>query len=75
MKKNNHGRNFIEEFVEQIDTAVNAVATQLPYTRHQIVSIDFKMVDNAGIYYDGVKEWRRKYTADKTWEAFNHFLQ
>ena len=28
------------------------------------------MVENAGIYYDGVKEWRQKDTAEKTWEAF-----
>ena len=27
-----------EEFVEQIETAVYAVATQVPYTRQQIVS-------------------------------------
>ena len=33
--------------------------------------IAFKIVENVGIYYDGVKEWRRKDTADKTWEAFN----
>ena len=47
-----------EEFVEQIETAVDAVATQVTYTRQQIVSIAFKMVENAGIYYDGIKEWR-----------------
>ena len=27
------------DFVEQIETAVDAVATQFPYTREQIVSI------------------------------------
>ena len=45
-----------EDFVEQIETAVDAVATQVPYTRKQIVSIDFTIVENSGIYYDGVKE-------------------
>ena len=63
-----------DEFVEQLETAVNAVATQVPYTRQQIVSISFTMVENAGIYYDGVKEWRQKDTADKTWEAFKTFF-
>ena len=63
-----------EEFVEQIETAVNAVATQAPYTRQQIVSIAFTMVENAGIYYDGVKEWRQKDTSDKMWEAFKMFF-
>ena len=55
-----------EEFVEQIETAVDAVATQVPYTRQQVVSITFTMVENSRIYYDGVKEWHRKDTADKT---------
>ena len=33
-----------EEFVEQIETAVDAVVTQVTYTRQQIVSIAFTMV-------------------------------
>ena len=32
------------------------------------------MVENAGIYYDGIKEWLQKDTADKTWEAFKNFF-
>ena len=51
-------KTLFEDFVEQIETAVDAVSTQVPYTRQQIVSIAFKMVENAGIYYDSVKEWR-----------------
>ena len=47
-----------EEFVEQIETEVDAVATQVQYTRQQIVSIAFTTVENAGIYYNGAKEWR-----------------
>ena len=43
-------------------------------TRQQIVSIAFTIVDNAGIYYDGVNEWSRKDTADKIWEAFRTFF-
>ena len=66
MKKTISAENLFEEFVEQIETAVDAVATQVPYTRRQIVSIAFTIVENAGIYYDGVKEWRQKDTADKT---------
>ena len=50
------------------------VPTQVPYTRHHIVSIAFTVVENARIYYDGIKEWRRKDTADKTWEAFKTFF-
>ena len=38
------------------------------------MSIAFTMVDNAGIYYNGVKEWHQKDTADKTWEAFKTFF-
>ena len=38
------------------------------------MSIAFTIVENSGIYYDGVKEWRQKYTADKTWEAFKKFF-
>ena len=32
------------------------------------------MVENARIYYDGVKEWRRKDTAEKMWESFRTFF-
>ena len=38
------------------------------------MSIAFTMVENSKIYYDGVKEWRQKVTADKTWEAFKTFF-
>ena len=64
MKQLISAETLFEDFVEQIETAVDAVATQVPYTRQQIVSISFTMVDNAGIYYDGVKEWRQKDTAE-----------
>ena len=57
MKQPITAKTLFEEFVEQIETAVNVVATQVPYTRQQIVSIAFTMVENAGIYYDGVKGW------------------
>ena len=63
-----------EEFVEQIKTAEDALATQVPYTRQQIVSITFTIVENAGIYYDSLKEWRQKDTADNTWEALKTFF-
>ena len=66
MKKAISAETLFEEFAEQIETAVDAVATQVPYTRQHIVSIAFTIVENAGIYYDGVKEWRRKDTVDKT---------
>ena len=74
MKKAISAESLFGDFVEQIETAVDAVATQVPYTRQQIVSIAFTIVENAGIYYDGLKEWRRKDTADKTWEAFKTFF-
>ena len=74
MKQLISAETLFEDFVEQIETAVDAVATQVPYTRQQIVSISFTMVDNAGIYYDGVKEWRQKDTAEESWEAFKMFF-
>ena len=74
MKKSILAETLFEDFVEKIETVVDALATQVPYTRQQIVSIEFKIVENAGIYYDGVKEWRRKDTADKTWGAFKTFF-
>ena len=74
MKKPISAETIFEEFVEQIKTAVDAVETQVPYTRQQIVSIAFTTVENAGIYHDGVKEWRQKDTADNTWEAFKTFF-
>ena len=54
MKKAIWAKTLFEDFVEQIETAVDAVATKVPYTRHQIVSIAFTIVKNSGIYYDGV---------------------
>ena len=64
MKQPITAETLFEDFVEHIETAVNAVITQVPYTRQHIVSIAFTMVENAGIYYDGVKEWCRKETAE-----------
>ena len=49
MKKSISAETLFEEFVEKIETAVDAVATQVPYTRHQIVSIDFTIAENSGI--------------------------
>ena len=66
MKQPITAETLFEEFVKQVETAVDAFATQVPYTRQHIVSIAFTAVENAGIYYDGVKEWHQKYTADKT---------
>ena len=74
MKESISAETLFEDVVEQIDTAVDAVATKVPYTRQQVVSIAFTIVENDGIYYDGVKEWRRKETADNIWEAFKTFF-
>ena len=49
-KKAISSETLFEEFVEQTEIAVDAVATQVPYTRQQIVSIAFTIVENAGIY-------------------------
>ena len=49
MKQPITAKTLFEDFVEQIETAVDAVAIQVPYTRQKIVSIAFTMVDNAGI--------------------------
>ena len=38
------------------------------------MSIAFTIVENDGIYYDVVKEWRQKDMADKTWEDFKAFF-
>ena len=55
MKQSITAETLFEDFVEQKETAVDAVATQVPYTREQIVSIAFTSVGNAGIHYNGVK--------------------
>ena len=44
MKKSISAETLFEDFVEQIETAVDAIATKSPYTRHQIVSIAFTIV-------------------------------
>ena len=74
MKQPISAETLFDEFVEQIEIAVDAVSTQVTYTRQQIVSIAFTMVENSGIYYNGVKEWRQKDRADKTWEDFKKFF-
>ena len=74
MKQPITAETIFEEFAKHIETAVDAVATQVPYTRQHIVSISFTAVGKSGIYYDGIKEWHQKDTADKTWEAFKTFF-
>ena len=44
MKKAISAETLFEDFVEKIETAVDAVATQVPYTRKQIVSIALTIV-------------------------------
>ena len=44
MKRPITAETLFEKFVEQIETAVDAVATQVPYTRKEIVSIFFTTV-------------------------------
>ena len=45
-----------EDLVQQIDAAVDAVATQVPYTAKQIVSIAFTQIKQSETYRDGFKE-------------------
>ena len=63
-----------KDFVDQIETAVNAVANYPPYTKEQIVSISFTVVLKEGIYYDSVKAWRHTTAATKIWDNFNFIL-
>ena len=49
MKTAISAETLFEDFVEQIETAVDAVATQVSYSRHKIVSIAFTLVENAVI--------------------------
>ena len=63
-----------ENLIQQIEVAVDAVASQVPYTAAQIVSIALTLIEQLGTYYDGVKEWQQKCTADKTWVAFKDFF-
>ena len=44
MKQPITAETLFEDFVEHIETAVDAVATQVPYTREQIVFIAFTSV-------------------------------
>ena len=74
MKQPITAETLFEDFIEQIEIAVEAVASQVPYTDPQIVSIAFSLVETSGIYFDGAKEWRRKATADKTWANFKTFF-
>ena len=59
-----------EDFVEKIEVWVDALATQVPYTLEQIVSVAFNSVDKSGLYYDGSKEWRRKPAIDEARDNF-----
>ena len=74
MKNPSRPKHYLKSLLKKIETAVDAVATQVPFTRQQIVSIAFKIVEKTGIFYDDVKEWRQNDTADKTWEALKTFF-
>ena len=74
MKQPITAETLFEDFIEQIEVAVEAVASQVPYTDQQIVSIAFSLVETSGLYHDGAKEWRRKPAIDKTWKNFKSFF-
>ena len=57
MKQPISADTLFKDFVEQVETAVDAVSNQVSCTKEQIVSIAFSAVDKSGIYYDDVKAW------------------
>ena len=57
MKQTISADTLFKDFVEHIETAVDAVSNQVYCTKEQIVCIAFYAVDKSGIYYDGVKAW------------------
>ena len=49
-----------KDLVQQIEVAVNAVATQVTYTAAQILLIAFTLIEQLETYRDSVKEWQKK---------------
>ena len=74
MKKPITSETIFEDFVEQIEVLVDAIATQVPYTPERIFSIAFTLVEKSVVYYDDAKEWLRKPAIDKTWDNFKDFF-
>ena len=51
-----------------------AEAAGAPYTDRQIATKAFNSILKADLFHDGVRDWRRKASADKTWANFKlHF--
>ena len=63
-------QTLFEDLVQQIEVTVNAMASKVLYTAAQIVLMAFTLIKQSITYRDGVKEWRQKRTADKTWVTF-----
>ena len=66
MKQPITAETLFEDFIEKIELAVEALASQVPYTQSKIVSIDFSLVKNLDIYLNGAKELRGKKATNKT---------
>ena len=62
-------------FITRLEDGINlAEAAGTLYSTHQIVQKIFNLISKAQCFQTGVREWRRKPSADKTWAAFKtHF--
>ena len=49
-----------KDLIQQIEVAVNAIATQVTYTAAQILLIAFTLIEQLETYRDSVKEWQKK---------------
>ena len=78
LKENDHRMNEewdpnqpIEVLYDQIEDAVEfASAGKAPYTTPQVVNNAYNLVSNTGLFEEECKKWRKKATADKTWDNF-----
>eukprot|EP00957_Ditylum_brightwellii_P165149 12574432-Ditylum_brightwellii.AAC.1 len=61
----------IEEFFEQIDEGQMLMdATNVPFTKNQLVTKAFNFIFVTGVHNNACKEWRHKAPNDKTWINF-----
>ena len=64
-----------ECLIEQVQDAVDYAAhAGSPYTAKQILGTAYDLVFNTGMFYNDLRDWRRKPAADQTWTNFKTFM-
>lgn len=65
----------IDVYFHKVDDCIQYAADgKVAFTPEQIMQTTYHAISTAGMYNDACREWRKKPTAEKTWDNFKTFI-